>query len=254
MHNFFSVEGQTVLVTGSSRGIGRALAEGFAVAGARVIINGRHRETVKKAASQFRSLKYPVIESVFDVSQPESAVTAIREIEQKVKSIDILINNAGIQRRSPLAEMEIDSWREVIETNLNSVFYVSQLVARGMIQRKQGKIINISSLVSFSARPTIANYGAAKAGLNALTKSMATEWGPFNIQTNAIAPGYILTDLNKPLVEDPEFDAWVKGKVPMARWGKPEELIGAAIYLASDASSYVNGHVLIVDGGWTACL
>ncbi len=166
----------------------------------------------------------------------------------------MLVNNAGIHRRAPLEQLTEEEWTEVIDVNLNAVFIVSKNVGLGMIERKRGKIINISSINAWGARPTIANYCASKGGLNALTRSMATEWGRYNIQTNAIAPGYFVTDLNKSLVEDPKFDEWVRKEDPLGRWGDPEELVGTAIYLASRASDYVNGHILFVDGGWSSCL
>ena len=175
-------------------------------------------------------------------------------MEEQVGPIDILINNAGIHRRAPLSEMTMEEWTQVIQINLNAVFYISQQVANRMIPRKKGKIINISSLNAEGARPAIANYCSAKGGLNALTRSMAAEWGPHNIQTNGIGPGYFKTDLTRVLADNPEFDAWVRQEVPLQRWGDPEELVGTAIYLASRASDYVNGFTIYVDGGWRSSL
>jgi gluconate 5-dehydrogenase len=166
----------------------------------------------------------------------------------------VLINNAGIQRRSPLAEMTLDDWQTVLRTNLTSAFVVAQAVAACMVARGAGCIINITSMTVEGARPTIANYIAAKGGLDALTRAMATEWGPRGVRANAIAPGYFLTDLTRALAADAEFDRWVKESVPLRRWGEPRDLIGAAIFLASDAASYVNGRTLHVDGGWRAAL
>jgi gluconate 5-dehydrogenase len=188
---------------------------------------------------------------VTDAAQVEAGVA---RIEREVGPIDVLVNNAGIQRRAPLEEMTLQNWRAIIDVNLSAVFIVTQCVAQGMIQRREGCIINITSLNAEGARPTIAPYCASKGGLTMLTKSMATEWGKYNIRANAIAPGYFITDLTRPLAENPDFDAWVKGKVPLARWGDPSELVGAAIFLASKASSYISGRTITIDGGWRAAL
>ncbi len=254
MKNLFSVKGKVVLITGSTRGLGRTLAEGFADAGAIVIINGRTSERVQEAVEAIRLTEGKAEGYAFDVSDQVAVKNAVIEIERDVGPIDVLINNAGIQRRAPLEELTYEDWKKVIDVNLSSVFLVSQLVAANMIKRRQGKIINITSLNAEMARPSIGNYCAAKGGLKMLTKSMATEWGKYNIKTNAIGPGYFSTDLTKKLEEDVEFDTWVKQEVPLGRWGVPEDLIGTAIYLASDASNYVNGHTVYVDGGWQASL
>ena len=226
----------------------------MAEAGARVVVNGRSPETVRSAVEEIRKAGGLADSAVFDVSDSKAVAEAVSGIKAQVGPIDVLVNNAGIHRRAPLEQMTDDEWQAVIGGNLSSVFYVSRAVAPTMIQRGGGTIINISSLNSIGSRPTIANYCAAKGGLNALTRSMATEWGRHGIRANGIAPGYFETDLNRSLVDDPEFDRWVRGEVPLGRWGDPKELIGAALFLASRASSYVNGHVLVVDGGWTACL
>ena len=254
MKNLFSVKGKVVLITGSTRGLGRTLAEGFADAGAIVIINGRTSERVQEAVEAIRLTEGKAEGYAFDVSDQVAVKNAVIEIERDVGPIDVLINNAGIQRRAPLEELTYEDWKKVIDVNLSSVFLVSQLVAANMIKRRQGKIINITSLNAEMARPSIGNYCAAKGGLKMLTKSMATEWGKYNIKTNAIGPGYFSTDLTKKLEKDVEFDTWVKQEVPLGRWGVPEDLIGTAIYLASDASNYVNGHTVYVDGGWQASL
>lgn len=233
--------------------MGYVFATGFSRAGASVIINGTTAAGVNSAAREINNGGGAAEAAAFDVNDYDEVRRAIAGLLDQGQ-IDVLVNNAGIQRRDPLIEMSVDNWKQVIDTNLSSVFAVSQMVAKSMMDSGGGKIVNISSLNSIGARPTIANYSAAKAGLNALTRSMATEWGPYNIQTNAIAPGYFATDLTRPLAEDVQFDSWVKSEVPLGRWGNPEELQGAAIFLASDAASYVNGHVLVVDGGWTACL
>ena len=252
--NYFDLTDKVVLITGSSRGIGNTLATGFASVGSRVVLNGVDPEHVDTAVDTLQAVSSTIYGYPFDVSDYDSVKNTIPKIEEEVGPIDVLINNAGIHRRAPLSEMTIEEWTQVIQINLNAVFYISQQVANRMIQRKKGKIINISSLNAEGARPTIANYCSAKGGLNALTRSMATEWGPHNIQTNGIGPGYFKTDLTRILVEDPKFDAWVKQEVPLQRWGDPEELIGTAIYLASRASDYVNGFTIYVDGGWRASL
>ncbi|MFO7659199.1 MAG: SDR family oxidoreductase [Bacteroidales bacterium] len=254
MNNLFSVKDKIVLVTGSSRGIGYSIARGFAQAGSVVIINGTSKESLEKPVKKLLSEGSRVHGLPFDVTNPLEVEKSINIIEGTIGPLDVLVNNAGIHRRAPLEEMSLEDWNKVIEADLNSVFIVSKAVAKHMITRHAGRIINITSLNAEAARPTIANYCAAKGGLKMLTKSMATEWGKYNILTNAIGPGYILTDLTKPLSDDPVFDSWVKSEVPLQRWGQPEELAGAAIFLASDASKYVNGHTIYVDGGWQACL
>lgn len=251
MKNLFNVEDKIVLITGSTRGIGLSLAKGFLAAGAKVIINGRNESKTNEVVQRLgeKAFGYP-----FDVSDKDSVRTNIEQIEKEIGAIDVLINNAGIQRRAPLDTLSAEDWQTVLNVNLNSAFFVSQCVCNYMKQRKAGKIIHITSLNAEKARPGIANYCASKGGLKMLTKAMATEWGKYNIQTNAIGPGYFVTDLTAPLVNNPDFDHWVKSEVPLKRWGNPEDLIGTAIYLASDASNYVNGHTVYVDGGWLASL
>ncbi|QOR67231.1 SDR family oxidoreductase [Cytobacillus suaedae] len=251
MMELFSVKDKVVLITGSTRGLGLSFAKGFAQAGAKVIINGRDPIQVQQVV---QSLEEPTFGYAFDVCDKTAVAEAVDKIEREVGPIDVLVNNAGIQRRGPLEELSMEDWETVIDVNLNSVFYISQCVFKYMKTRRKGKMINITSLNAEKARPSIGNYSAAKGGLKMLTKSMATEWGPYNIQTNAIGPGYFITDLTQKLVDDPKFDKWVKSEVPLQKWGKPEELIGTAIYLASDASNYVNGHTVYVDGGWQASL
>ena len=254
MKSIFNIEGKIVLITGSSRGIGFSLAKGFCEAGAIVVLNGTSEETLKKSVEVLKKSGGRVHSYAFDVTNENEVVKSIALIEEKIGPISVLINNAGIQRRAPLEQMTLEDWKTVIDVDLNSVFIVSQTVAKYMIPRNYGRIINITSLNAEAARVTIANYCAAKGGLKMFTKSMATEWGKHNILTNAIGPGYFSTDLTKPLEADPNFDAWVKSEVPLQRWGKPEELVGAAVFLSSDAASYINGHTLYVDGGWQACL
>ncbi len=254
MENLFSVHDRIVLITGSTRGLGLALAEGFAGAGAVVVVNGRGEASTEAVAGRLREAGGRALAAAFDVTDAAAVAAAVERIENQAGPIDVLINNAGIHRRAPLAEMTLEFFDEVLEVNLKSVFVISQQVARRMIARGRGRIINITSLNAEGARPTIGNYCAAKGGLKMLTKSMATEWGRFNIQTNAIGPGYFKTELTAALREQPEFDAWVKSEVPLGRWGEPGELLGAAIFLASGAASYINGHTIYVDGGWQACL
>ncbi len=252
--NLFDVSGKVVLITGSSRGLGFTMAQGFAQSGAMVVLNGINPDTVQAAVAEIRRQEGQAAGYAFDVSDPEQVERNIPFVENEVGPIDVLINNAGIHRRAPLAEMTVDEWQTVINVNLTAVFVVSQCVAKGMIARRQGKIINISSLNAEASRPNIGNYCASKGGLAALTRSMATEWGQYNIQVNAIGPGYFVTKLSQPLVENPEFDAFVKHSVPLERWGDPTELIGPAIFLASDASNYITGRTIYVDGGWRASL
>jgi gluconate 5-dehydrogenase len=252
--NYFNVKDKVVLITGSSRGIGNVLARGFASAGAVVILNGLHPDGLNKAVESLKTISNRIFGFAFNVSDYETVSAVIERIENEAGPIDVLINNAGIHRRAPLSEMTIEEWNEVIQVNLNAVFYISQQVAGRMIQRKRGKIINITSLNAEGARPTIANYCSSKGGLKMLTQSMATEWGPHNIQTNAIGPGYFKTELTQVLWEDPDFDAWVRQEVPLQPWGDPDELVGTAIFLASMASDYINGSTIYVDGGWRASL
>jgi gluconate 5-dehydrogenase len=254
VEKLFGLDGAVALVTGSSAGIGLALAHGLAGAGARVVVNGRTRDKVAAAAAELRGEGASVFESVFDVTDGDAAAAAVAEIERSFGPIDILVNNAGVQRRGVLEDYPQETWRELMRANLDSVFYVSQPVARAMIARKRGSIINIGSVQSELARFNIAPYTASKGGVKMLTKGMATDWGRHGLRVNAIAPGYFRTELNKALVEDEKFTSWLTARTPMGRWGDVGELVGAAIFLASEASSFVNGHILYVDGGITACL
>ncbi len=254
MLDMFSLKGRTALVTGSSQGIGFALARGLAGAGARIVLNGRGPAKLAKAAETLRGEGYSVDEAVFDVTDSDSVKEGIDRIERDIAPIDILVNNAGIQRRASLEDFPESDWRELMDTNLDSVFYVSKAVANHMIPRKRGKIINICSVQSEMGRPSIAPYAASKGALKMFTKGMCIDWGPHNIQVNAIGPGYFKTELTEALVNDEKFSGWLTGRTPARRWGDVEELSGAAIYLASDASNFVNGHILYVDGGITTCL
>jgi gluconate 5-dehydrogenase len=254
LDRLFGLNGAVALVTGSSGGIGISLARGLAKAGARVVLNGRTREKVEEAASILRAEGAEVHVAAFDVTDAAQASKAVAEIEDNFGPLGVLINNAGIQRRGALEDYPVETWRELMSANLDSVFYVSQPVARRMIARKRGSIINIGSVQSELARANIAPYTASKGGVKMLTKGMATDWGRHGLRVNAIAPGYFKTELNKALVDDQQFSAWLAQRTPMGRWGDVEELVGAAVFLASDASSFVNGHILYVDGGVTACL
>jgi gluconate 5-dehydrogenase len=254
MADLFDVSGQVILITGSSRGLGFAFATGFAKAGAKVVVNGTSSRTVDPAVERIRQQGGLAWGYPFDVTDDDRVEQSIARIEREVDPIDVLINNAGIQRRAPLEELTLENWMAVIDVNLTSVFIVTKHVGQAMIERKRGTIINVSSLNAEGSRPTIANYCAAKGGLEAFTRSIATEWGKYNVRANAIAPGYFITDLTRPLVDDPAFDAWVRQNVPLGRWGDPSELVGTAIFLASKASSYISGRVIAVDGGWRASL
>lgn len=254
MNGLFDLTGKIILITGGGRGLGFSFAKGYVQAGARVVLNDINQAELDKALPALRELGGDVAGYCFDVSDEAGVEKGIAAIEAEVGPIDVLVNNAGIHRRAPLDQMTAADFRKVVDVNLTSAFIVGQAVAKRMIERRKGKIINIASLNSIMARPNIGNYCAAKGGLVMLTKSMATEWGKYNINTNAIGPGYFKTDLTRPLVEDPTFDAWVKSEVPLARWGDPDDLIGTAVYLASAASDYVNGFTVYVDGGWQACL
>ena len=252
--DMFKLDGRVALITGSSAGIGEALARGLASAGATVVINGRTSAKVAAVAKSIREAGGTAAESVFDVTDAKAAAAGVARIEAEAGPIAILVNNAGIQRRGPLEDFPEETWREVLSTNLDSVFYVSKAVARHMIPRKQGSIINICSVMSELGRPTVVPYTAAKGGVKMLTKGMAIDWGRYGIRVNGIGPGYFKTELNAALVADEKFSAWIAGRAPLGRWGDVDELVGAAVYLASDASSFVTGHVLYVDGGMTGSL
>jgi len=250
----FDLSGQTALITGSSAGIGLALARGLAGAGAAVVLNGRNAAKLEAAAVQLRAEGAAVHTSAFDAADADAVAAAVARIEADIGAIDILINNAGMQRRAPLQDFTQEHWHELMRTNLDSVFIVGQAVARHMIARRSGKIINICSVQSELGRPGIAPYTASKGAVKMLTKGMAIDWGPHGLQVNGIGPGYFKTELNQALVDNPEFSGWLINRTPSRRWGDVEDLVGAAVFLASDASRFVNGHILYVDGGVTATL
>lgn len=254
MAKLFNLATRTALVTGSSRGLGRAIATGLAEAGAAVVLNGADAGRLASAASELRAAGHTVHESRFDVTNEAEILTAFGNLDAQGVAIDILVNNAGIQLRRPMVELDTADWRRVIETNLTSAFVIGREAAKRMIPRGHGKIINIGSLTSDAARATVAPYTVAKGGIKMLTRAMTAEWAVHGIQANAIGPGYMLTEMNQALVDDPSFNAWVIGRTPARRWGKPEELIGTAVFLASAASDYVNGQLIYVDGGMIAVL
>ena len=250
----FDLSGRTALVTGSSRGLGRAIAEGMAKAGARLVINGVDPVRVDAAVDELRAAGYKVEGAAFDVTDENAVVGAFEGFDAAKIEIDILVNNAGIQMRKPLVEFTTADWRKVIETNLTSAVVAGREAAKRMMPRQRGKIINIGSLASELARPMVGPYTAAKGGIKNLTRSMAVEWAASGIQANAIGPGYMLTDMNQALVANPDFNQWLMSRIPSKRWGRPDELVGAAIFLASDASNYVNGQIIYVDGGMLAAM
>lgn len=250
----FDLSGRIALVTGSSKGLGLTLARGLARAGATVVLNGRDADRLRAAAEGLAREGIAAQTAAFDVTRREEVARGVEGIERAVGPIGILVNNAGINRRGKLEEMEEATWHEVMDTNLTSAFLVGQQVGKRMVERKRGKIINICSLMSEVGRATTAPYAASKGGLKMLTRAMATEWARYNIQANGIGPGYFVTDLTRVLAENKEFDAWVKARTPAARWGDPEELVGTAVFLASGASDFVNGQVIYVDGGILAAL
>jgi gluconate 5-dehydrogenase len=252
--DLFDLSGKIALVTGSSQGLGHTIARGLGQAGATLVLNGRNPERLNAAVAALSTEGLKVTGTLFDVADAMQVREKIPALEREVGPIDILVNNAGIQRRAPLESVDEAVWQEVLNTNLTAVFLVSKAVVQGMIARKAGKIINICSLMSEMARPTVGPYMAAKGGVKTLTKSMAVEWGKHNIQVNGLGPGYFVTPMNKPLVENPQFDAWIKGRTPTGRWGLPEELIGTAVFLASKASDFVTGQIIYVDGGILAAL
>ncbi len=247
----FDLTGRLALVTGASQGLGLAIARGLAEAGARVVLNGRDRGRLAAAAGVLGPSAVSSHDGLgaFDVTDPGAVEEGVARIESEVGAIDILVNNAGIQRRMPLEAFPVETWREVMRANLDSVFFVGQAVARRMIPRARGKIINIASLQSEVGRPTIAPYTASKGAVKMLTRGMCADWARHGLQINAIGPGYFETELNRPLRDDPAFDAWLRSRTPAGRWGRVEELSGAAVFLASRASDFVNGQVIYVDGG-----
>jgi gluconate 5-dehydrogenase len=252
--SIFDLSGRLALVTGSSKGIGFAIARGLAEAGAVVVLNGRDQAALEAARAEIAGSGHEVHAMPFDVTDAAAVTAGVARIEAEIGPIEILFNNAGMQHRAMLEDFPVEAWEKILATNVSSVFYVGQAVARRMIPRGHGKIINIASVQAELARTSIAPYTATKGAVKMLTKGMATDWARHGLQVNAIGPGYFRTELNAALAADPEFTAWLEKRTPAGRWATVDELIGAAVFLASDASSFVNGHVLYVDGGVTSCL
>lgn len=250
--SLFSLEGKVALVTGSGQGIGLALAEGLSEAGAHVVLNGRDRSKLERAHKALAGAGREASIAAFDVTDQKAVEAGIAAIEAGTGPIDILVNNAGMQKRAPITEFPVEGWHEVMNTNLHSVFYVTQAVTKRMVPRKRGKIISIGSVMSELGRATIIPYTASKGAVKMMTRGLAAELGKHNIQANAIGPGYFTTEINKALLADEAFTSWVCSRTPAGRWGETKELVGAAIFLSSAASDYVNGHLLMVDGGLTA--
>jgi gluconate 5-dehydrogenase len=254
MTKLFDLTGRVALITGSAQGLGFAVARGLAEAGATAVLNDVVPERLEAAVARLRADGLDAHGSGFDVSDKPAVEAAVADVESRVGPIEILVNNAGLQFRSPLEDFPEDAWDRLMAVNVKGVFLVAQAVVRRMIPRGHGKIINVSSINGEVARPSIAPYTATKGAVNNLTKGMATDWGHYGIQVNGIGPGYFITELTQRLADDPVFDGWLRARTPAARWGIPSELVGAAVFLASDASSFVNGHVIYVDGGLLATL
>ena len=253
--NPFSLAGRIVLLTGASRGLGRAMAEAMAQAGAHVVLNGRDMAALEAAAAALRDAGLQAETARFDVTDEAAAVTAVRDIVARHGRLDVFVGNAGIQHRRPFTEWQTEDWLRVLNTNLTAQFVLAREAARPMLERGWGRIIFTGSIAGPRvARPTVPGYAAAKGGLDALTRALAVELGPKGITCNAIAPGFFATEMNAPLVADETFTAWISGRTPLGRWGELHEIGGAAVFLASDAASYVNGHTLYVDGGMTVAM
>lgn len=252
--NPFDLTGRIALVTGAARGLGHAIAVGLAQAGATVVFNGRDAAALATAAGAVAKEGGKTDTAVFDVTDPVAVKAGVAAIEAKHGALDILVNNAGIQHRHPVTEFPKEDWDAIIATNLTAPFLMAQAVVPGMTRRKRGSIINISSLTSELGRANITGYTAAKGGVRQLTRALAVELGATGIRVNAIGPGYFETEMNRALIDNREFYSWVTGRTPMRRWGDPAELAGAAVYLASDASSFMTGQTIYVDGGFSVSM
>ena len=247
----FDLSGRRALVTGAGGGLGFAIATGLARAGAHVVLNGRNRDKLDAAKASLESDGMTAHVAAFDVTDAPAVNDAIEDIERRIGPLDIVVNNAAMNRRQPLADVSDAHWRELMAANLDAPFFVARAVIPGMTARRRGKIVNICSLASEIGRPNIVPYAASKGGLQMLTRALAVELAPHNVQVNGIAPGFFKTDMNAPLIADAEFSAWVARRTPAGRWGDPPEIAGAAVFLASSAADYVTGHILFVDGGFS---
>jgi gluconate 5-dehydrogenase len=254
MHPLFDLTSRVALITGSSRGIGLALSRALGSAGARLVLNGRDAAALDRAAALLASEGFDVTTSRFDVTDEVAIEAGVDDVERRVGPIDILFNNSGITVRRPLEDFETDDWERIMATNLTGAFKVGRAVARRMIPRRRGKIINICSINSELARYSIAPYVASKGGLKNLTRGMAVDWARHNIQVNGLAPGYFSTELTAPLQADADFTAWLTKRVPAGKWGDVRDLGGAAIFLASDAANFMTGQMVYIDGGLTAAV
>jgi gluconate 5-dehydrogenase len=254
MCELFSLDGRVALVTGASRGLGWAIAEALAEHGAEVVLGSRDQAALDRRAGALAAHGHRAHAMAFDVAERAAASEAVRAIVSEHGRLDILVNNAGIVHRDAIVELADADWDRVIETDLSACFRFAREAARHMVTRGAGRIINTVSIMGPIARPAIAPYVTAKGGLAALTRALAVELGPRGVTCNAIAPGYISTEMTAELEANPEFDAFIRTRTPLARWGRPEEIGAVALFLASDAASYVNGHVLVVDGGLTVAL
>ena len=250
----FSLDGRVALVTGASRGLGWAMASALAEAGATLILCGRNADTLDERVQSLRTSGAHAGTAVFDVADRAAAGKVVEAVVAEHGRLDILVNNAGITHREPLADFADKDWDRVIATNLSSCFSLAREASRPMIEQGWGRIVNTASIMGPQARPTIPAYVAAKAGLAGLTRALAVELGPKGVTCNAIAPGFFETEMTESLAADPAFNAFVRTRTPLARWGRPEELAGAAVFLASEAASFVNGHVLVIDGGMSVFL
>ena len=248
----FDLHGRNALITGGGSGLGFAIAKSLAAAGANVILLGRNAEKLARASEELIALGANATYTVCDLLDRNAIAPLIQDLERKVGPLDILLNNAGVQQRAPFTEFPAEGWDRMMATHISAPFFLAQAIARQMIIRRRGKIINTLSIMSELGRPMIVPYTTAKGGLKMLTRGLAVELGAHNIQVNGIAPGYFRTEMNQALMDDPKFDAWVKQRTPAQRWGEPDEIGGAAVFLASGASDFVTGQIIFVDGGFTA--